>query len=194
MLFEAVRSEDPIQPLGSDVCDKLCEDDLVQKRVIELSDVISYHCYRRYSEFLVLLEEVQAYGKPIMITEWLNRILHNNIEEMYPYFYKEKIDCYCWGFVLGKTQTNEPWTGMWKSFVNLPITPSPPCFSCGPDFSKWMHDLYRPNHMPYIPKEITYIKYYNKLADKREGVETKVSDSTAFSEFYDGNTALHFTF
>jgi hypothetical protein len=48
--------------------------------------------------------------------------------------------------------------------------------------------------MPYIPKEITYIKYYNKLADKREGVETKVSDSTAFSEFYDGNTALHFTF
>ena len=33
------------------------------------------------------------------------------------------------------------------------------------DFTKWFHDLYRPNHHPYDPKEIEQIKYFCALAD-----------------------------
>ena len=48
-------------------------------------------------------------GRPLFCTEWLNRINHNDVKEIYPLFYLEGIACYCWGFVVGKTQTNEPW-------------------------------------------------------------------------------------
>ena len=36
------------------------------------------------------------------------------------------------------------------------------------DFTKWQHDLFRPNYMPYDPKEIKLIKKFNELA-KKEG-------------------------
>ena len=34
------------------------------------------------------------------------------------------------------------------------------------DFTKWFHDLYRPNHRPYDPKEIELIKEICAIADK----------------------------
>jgi hypothetical protein len=34
------------------------------------------------------------------------------------------------------------------------------------DFTKWFHDLYRPNHRPYDPKEIRLIKEFCQLADE----------------------------
>ena len=34
------------------------------------------------------------------------------------------------------------------------------------DFTKWFHDLYRPNHRPYYPKEIELIKEFCELADE----------------------------
>jgi hypothetical protein len=34
------------------------------------------------------------------------------------------------------------------------------------DMTKWFHDLFRPSHRPYDPKEINLIKRFNKLADE----------------------------
>lgn len=34
------------------------------------------------------------------------------------------------------------------------------------DFTKWFHDLYRPNHRPYDPREIELIKHFCSEADK----------------------------
>lgn len=34
------------------------------------------------------------------------------------------------------------------------------------DFSKWLHDLYRPSLNPYVPREIDVIKKFSALADK----------------------------
>lgn len=31
---------------------------------------------------------------------------------------------------------------------------------------KWFHDLYRPNHRPYDPKEIEIIRRFTALADE----------------------------
>ena len=33
------------------------------------------------------------------------------------------------------------------------------------DFTKWFHDLYRPNHRPYDPHETELIKRFCDLAD-----------------------------
>ena len=93
-----------------------------------------------------------------MLTEWLHRINHNNIFEIYPLLYLNNVANYCWGFVVGKTQTNEPWPHMWYEYENGIITDF--------DFTKWQHDLYRPNYKPYDPREIKLISKFNELAKK----------------------------
>ena len=65
---------------------------------------------------------------------------------------------YCWGFVLGKTQTNEPWDSLWVDLEKGEASHY--------DFTKWMHDLFRPSLFPYDPKEIEIIKKFNKLAEQ----------------------------
>ena len=36
------------------------------------------------------------------------------------------------------------------------------------DFTKWLHDLYRPSFYPYDPKELRLIARVNALADRRD--------------------------
>lgn len=155
-LFEVVRAEEPIQPLTADIWQGINDGEIVSeagKVALELSDVISIHCYSRYEKLVELIRFFQKQNRPIFLTEWLNRIMHNNVAEIYPLLYITNVSNYCWGFVLGKTQTNEPWNIMWDW--------EDPTL----DFTKWMHDLFRPNLRPYDPKEIALIEKFNKLAE-----------------------------
>ena len=96
----------------------------------------------------------------MICTEWLHRINHNNVYDIYPLMYMLGIGNLCWGFVVGKTQTNEPWDVMWEQYYD------PEC-QVDYDFTKWQHDLFRPNLRPYDPHEIEIIKQFNEIADKR---------------------------
>ncbi len=165
LLFETVRACDPSQPLAADVWRGLTEDGQPRtewdRAALALSDVISFHSYTPYRYLVPQLEKLQACGRPILMTEWLNRINHNDVRDVYPLFYLERIACWCWGFVVGKTQTHEPWDSLWVQYEN----------GTHPDldFTKWQHDLFRPNLRPYDPHEIELIREYNALADKRDG-------------------------
>jgi hypothetical protein len=77
---------------------------------------------------------------------------------MFPLFYLEKIGCWNWGFVAGKYQTYEPWNVTWEQYEQNP--------NMDIDFTKWFHDLYRPNLHPYDPKEIELIQRFCRLADE----------------------------
>ena len=99
-------------------------------------------------------------GRPVINTEWLARCSKNTVEEMFPLYFLEKIGCYCWGFVAGKYQTYEPWNGVWDNYKE-----NPDAYRYF-DFSKWLHDLYRPSLNPYVPREIDVIKKFSALADK----------------------------
>ena len=131
----------------------------IEQRALELSDVISFHQYGGYDTMVGEIEQIKTLGRPALNTEWLHRIFHNNVENMYPLFYLEKIGSYNWGFVAGKYQTYEPWEGIWQTVAN----------GGGKDYdlTKWQHDLFRPSLRPYDPKEIEIIKKYNEKADAR---------------------------
>ena len=163
MLFETVRAQDPIQPLCADVWRALDEDGQLkteaERCALALSDVISFHSYTPLERMVPQIEALRKLGRPILMTEWLNRINHSEVRELYPLFYLEKIGCYCWGFVVGKTQTHEPWESLWEQYERDPNVPY--------DFTRWQHDLFRPNLRPYDPHEIELIKHYNALAAKR---------------------------
>ncbi len=162
-MFAECRALDPIQPLCADVYYSYYSYDKIEtaaeKVALDLSDIISFHSYMAYDLMVPQIKELKKLNRPIFMTEWLSRTSWSTVEDLYPLFYLENIACYCWGFVLGKTQTNEPWEDYWNHF-----------YSGDPkakyDFGRWMHDLFRPNYRPYIPEEIELIKRYNTLADQ----------------------------
>ena len=129
----------------------------VQRYGLENSDIISYHSYSPITDHVKLIAQLKKLGRPLMCTEWLGRCLHNTVFEVFPLFYVEKIGCYNWGFVAGKYQTYEPWEGSWMRYAEDP--------RLDVDFTKWFHDLYRPNHRPYDPKEIELIQELCRQAD-----------------------------
>ena len=161
-LFEIVREIDPIQPLTAGVFhikgDETVPLNAVEQYALDHSDLVSYHFYRGYNEHLRIIKRLKKEGRPILNTEWLGRCLGNDIFSLFPLFYMEKIGCYNWGFVAGKYQTYEPWEGTWQRFYNGTET--------NVDFTKWFHDLYRPNLRPYDPKEIDLIKEFCGYADE----------------------------
>ena len=161
-LFELLREIDPCQPLTCEMWEshhKTYSDiPEVQRYGIEHSDIISYHNYGDYVTNIRLIKELKKHERPILNTEWLARGRGNTVQEMFPLFYLEKIGCYNWGFVAGKYQTYEPWNGIWEQYEKDP--------HLNFDFTKWFHDLYRPNHRPYDPKETELIKYFCSMADR----------------------------
>ena len=168
-MFELVRAEDPVQPLTACVCprrDEARELPEIEKICLENSDVISYHFYHNFQRHAEILKHLKAYGRPLFCTEWLCRCFHNNVADLFPLFYMEGIACYNWGFVAGKYQTYEPWELVWTNVENGTYD------DVHVDFTKWFHDLYRPNHRPYDPEEIGIIQKYAGLAD-REFAEKK---------------------
>ena len=160
VLFDLVRAEDPIQPLCADVWRGIKNDDIVsnsEKKAYELSDVISFHSYQSFDRVVsqIRFHQKRGEGRPILLTEWLHRINHNDIFDVYPLLYITNVANYCWGFVLGKTQTHEPWPVMWEQWDRGE--------DHGYDFTKWQHDLFRPNLRPYDPREIALIERFNKM-------------------------------
>ena len=165
-LFELAWRINPAQPLAADVwsgdygCDPNGKNK-AQRLAGELSDIVSYHCYGDYETQIRIIRKLRRhYDRPLVNTEWLARILHNDVFSAYPLFWLERIGCTCWGFVAGKYQTYEPWEGMWKQIEN-----GDPAAKDW-DMTKWFHDLIRPSLRPYDPKEIDVIKRFNALADE----------------------------
>ncbi len=162
--FAILRSHDPIQPLTADVWSYTPDNTDItapeQKRAAELSDVITYHGYMDFPSLVVVTEMLQEkYARPLINNEWLNRILDNNVKEIYPFFYKERIGSYPWGLIAGYSQTYEPWGGLYARYMEEGSTL---------DITKWQHDLYRFNGLPYDKNEIALMKRFADLDEKRE--------------------------
>lgn len=116
----------------------------IEQRAIALSDVVSFHSYGDLSRTKLLIEDLKQYGRPLLITEWLHRPFANQVGTHLPLFKQEKIGCYNWGLVNGKTQTHEPWD----------VIRSQP----GLDLSLWQHDLFHADGTAYNEREIDLIR------------------------------------
>ena len=128
------------------------------RRALELSDVISFHWYGSFERMVRLIDKLKRFNRPLLCTEWLNRIEGNDVEHLLPLFWLENIGSYHWGLTQGYSQTYEPWGAYFirqEKGENL-------------DLTKWQHDIYRFNGLPYIPREIEVFRRFAELADKRE--------------------------
>ncbi len=158
-MFAAAREADPSQPLTSGIwSNHFTGGSPAEKIAVANSDLVSFHCYSNYPVTVKVIHELKKHGRPLLNTEWLHRILHCSVQEMFPLFFLEKIGCCNWGFVAGCYQTYEPWEGIWQQEAAGRADAL--------DFTKWQHDLFRPSLRPYDPKEIKVIKEFCELADR----------------------------
>ena len=157
-LFVEARRQETLQPVTSCVWRRMGNWTVAEKYALEVSDVVSFHNYNCYDCNIQEIAELRKLGRPLMDTEWLCRINGNNVQELFPLFFLEKIGCWNWGFVAGLSQTYEPYDSFFDNPVTLDGQPR--------DFTKWMHDLFRPSFRPYDPEEIRIIKTYCELADR----------------------------
>lgn len=159
-VFRWLRENDINQPLTADVyasmpgCpfpDEYMKDprieSKIEQRVIDLSDIITYHYYGDYLHMKRFIERLRVYGRPLICDEWLHRQMGSFIQTHLPLLKKENIGSYFFGFVNGKSQFNEPWEYLRKR--------------TDMDFTLWMHDIFHSDFTPYDSDEIIVIKECN---------------------------------
>jgi len=153
LAFGWAREMNPSQPLTAGCwdyyIDRINDDDIfkeltnIEQKALELSDIISFHYYGEKRRTIQIIENLKTWGRPLFITEWLHRPFNNHVSDHLPLYKQEKIACYHWGLVSGKTQTYEPWD--WIIDWDL-------------DFSLWQHDLFHNDGTPYNHDEISIFK------------------------------------
>lgn len=135
-----VREINPSQPLTSSV---YVDNKKLNRVLLEISDIISFHNYEDPESLAAQINELKKLGRPLLCSEYLNRLENSHFETFLPLFKKEKIGCFNWGLVSGKTQTIFSWQN--------PMTGSEE-----PEI--WFHDILRKDGSPYDIREVEFIK------------------------------------
>jgi hypothetical protein len=146
--FGWAREAKPMQPVTAGVWagewgknEKLSS---LNRVMLELSDVISFHHYGGLAEMKERVGALQRYRRPILCTEYMARPAGSTFESIMPFLKSHKIGAYNWGFVAGKTQTIYPWDSWEKTYTAEPAV--------------WFHDILRPDGKPFDAKETEFIR------------------------------------
>jgi len=138
--FAWAREAKPSQPLTTGAWADFTSP--FSRRMMELSDIVSFHGYDPPAEIEAKLKICAAHGRPVLCTEWLVRRGGNSVERLLPLFRDRKIGCWNWGLVAGRTQTYFPWG-------------SP---QGAPEPQQWQHDILRADGRPFSAREVQFIK------------------------------------
>jgi len=113
------------------------------KKIVALSDVVSYHCYLGAAGVESTTKIYAAAGRPLFCTETIRRVPNCDYAAILPVFAKHQVSWYNWGLVAGKQQTYLPWGGKGKTIKD-----------------PWHWDMLWPDGRPYAPKEIELIQKF----------------------------------
>jgi beta-galactosidase/beta-glucuronidase len=145
--FAWAREAKPTQPLTSGVwrdSDNVTTLDTCKRTQIAHSDVVSFHSYGDAASLGRCIENLSAYGRPLLCTEFMARPNKSTFEPHLGIMKERKIAAYCWGFINGKSQTIYPWDS-WKKAYAAP----PPV---------WFHDVLQPDGTPFSQDEVACIR------------------------------------
>jgi len=114
----------------------------MSRRMMELSDVVSFHSYDTLPGLQAKLDISRRQDRPVLCTEWLHRQSGNTVEAILPIFLAQRIGCWNWGLVYGRTQTFMPWG-------SKPHDAAP---------ALWQHDLLHPDGRAFRIEELNLIQ------------------------------------
>ena len=148
-LFEHARKVAPTQPLtvaGWHVPEPWDEtsddayDHIIDQTAFALSDVISFHAYCGPKRLARIIDHLETFDRPLLITEWMARHIGSRIDTHLPIFQRNGVGCFQWGLVRGRTQTYLPW----------------PSIEAKP--GEWFHDLLREDGKAYCQDELALLQ------------------------------------
>ena len=151
-VFVLARDLDPVQPLTAGAwnfpqafaVDAPGDVSAIERCALDESDILTFHWYGNIESMRRIVARLKQEGRPLLNTEWLNRILDNFVQDDLPLFHDEGIGSYSWGLVAGKSQHFLPWDELWKR-RDLPLM-------------RWQHDLFDPWHTLYDESDIALMK------------------------------------
>ena len=132
-VFAWARAAQPAQPLTAGVWSA---SSALNDFQLSASDIITFHNYSPVDSLTAQIRDLKRLGRPVICTEWLRRG-YSEVAACLPVFQRERVGCYNWGLVSGKTQTIFGW-GTPEG------TPEP---------ARWFHDLLRKDGTPFDPTE-----------------------------------------
>jgi len=121
----------------------------VDRILVSLSDVISFHNYGNAADFETRVKALQRFRRPLLCTEYMARGAGSTFEVILPLLSQYRVAAYNWGFVQGKTQTHLPWDSWQK-----PYTDREPAV--------WFHEIFRADGKPYRQEEVDLIRRFMK--------------------------------
>jgi hypothetical protein len=147
--FAWARSVHPTQPLTSGLWtgnwSDPAKESTTTKIQLEESDVISFHNYDWPEKFAERINELQAYHRPLLCTEYMARGTGSTFDGSLPIAKKYNVAAINWGLVAGKTQTYLPWDSWERPYVLLQPT-------------IWFHEIFRNDGTPYREYEVNLIR------------------------------------
>jgi len=148
--FRWAREMKPVQPITTGAWVDL--NSPLSSRMMELSDVVSFHGYDGVAGIEEKLRICATPGRPVLCTEWLCRQAGNDFTSLLQLFRDRKIGCWNWGLVAGRTQTYFHW--------GSPIG--------APEPKPWQHDILHGDGRPYNEQEVNFIKMTTHSARKTQ--------------------------
>jgi len=136
--FRWARAARPSQPLTAGIWS---DDPELNERLAELSDVISFHHYRSGASLERQIERLRAFERPIFCTEYLARTTGCTFQSHLPTFQRERVACWNWGLVDGKSQTKYSWTERLDGEPEV-----------------WFHDVFERDGRPWRRAEVDLIR------------------------------------
>ncbi len=139
-VFAWAHEINPSQPITSGVWNG---DKELNDVILANSDIVTFHCYQNRQATQKRIDELSRHGRPVICTEWMNRLTNCRLEDVLPVYAEKNVGCMLWGLVNGKTQTHLPW-GHRPSML--------------PYKGEWQVDLFRGDFTPYHASEIETLK------------------------------------
>jgi len=145
--FRWAREIDPAQPLTAGTFGSPAGlTGELQSRLMEFSDVLSFHSHAPPAEVGRCLVLHRLHGRPILCTDWLHRPNGNRFETILPLLAREHIGAFHRGLFAGRTQTYLPDGSRHRDL--MPRT--------------WQHDVFHPDGTPYDPAEMQILRRFRK--------------------------------
>ena len=119
----------------------------IDKTALELSDIITFHAYWDAAHVARFISYLRVHDRPVLCTEWMARAIDSRIADQLDLFHREKVGCYQWGLVKGRTQTYHPWPAeLVAAHGGLA------------DRSVWFHDILEPDGTVYDISEAQLLR------------------------------------
>ena len=145
----------PSQPLTS------CLDGSVGKEVIECntknSDVITFHTYEG-EKLQETIDRLKILERPLICTEYMAREFGSTFEFSMPIFKENKVGCFNWGLVAGKSQTHFGWSTILDLKKKKELGNFLEDDDAIPEPAEWFHDILRTDGTPFSEAEVCFIK------------------------------------